>query len=57
MSLVDTKQFERRIFNGKWVAAAAGVPVREPATGAILFESGLAGKGEIAAAAKVARAA
>src|ERR1019366_2636609 len=56
MSLIDTKQFERRLFNGQWVEAAARVPVREPATGEILFEAGLASKGEIAEAAKTARA-
>ena len=57
MSLIDTKQFERKLFNGQWVKAGSGVPVREPATGETLFEAGLAGKGDVAAAAKSARAA
>jgi benzaldehyde dehydrogenase (NAD) len=57
MSLIDTKQFERKLFNGQWVKAGAGVAVREPATGETLFDAGLAGKGDVAAAAKIARAA
>lgn len=57
MSLVDTKQFERRMFNGQWVQAGTSAPVREPATGETLFETGIATKGDIAAAAKTARAA
>ena len=56
MSLIDIKQFDRKFFNGQWIAAGASVAVREPATGATLFETGQAGKDDIAAAAKAARA-
>ena len=56
MGLIDTKLFERKLFNGQWVEAGNSVPVREPATGETLFESGFASKGDIAAAAKSARA-
>ncbi|MFN3499937.1 MAG: aldehyde dehydrogenase family protein, partial [Pannonibacter indicus] len=47
-----------RIFDGSWSASAAGtLTVREPATGDVLAETGLAGPQEVAAAAKAAAAA
>lgn len=47
-----------RIFDGGWLASAAGtLTVREPATGDVLAETGLAGPQEVAAAAKAAAAA
>ncbi|WP_374629852.1 benzaldehyde dehydrogenase [Pannonibacter indicus] len=47
-----------RIFDGSWLASAAGtLTVREPATGDVLAETGLAGPQEVAAAAKAAAAA
>ncbi len=47
-----------RIFDGSWLASAAGtLTVREPATGDMLAETGLAGPQEVAAAAKAAAAA
>lgn len=47
-----------RIFDGGWLASAAGtLTVREPATGDVLAETGLAGPQEVAAAARAAAAA
>ncbi|MEH0073384.1 benzaldehyde dehydrogenase [Pannonibacter sp. Pt2] len=47
-----------RIFDGSWSASAAGtLTVREPATGDVLAETGLAGPQEVAAAARAAAAA
>ena len=47
-----------RIFDGSWLASAAGtLTVREPATGDVLAETGLAGPQEVANAAKAAAAA
>lgn len=47
-----------RIFDGSWSASAAGtLTVREPATGDVLAETGLAGPQDVAAAAKAAAAA
>src|ERR1019366_6948753 len=57
MSLIDTKQFERRLFNGQWGEAAARVPAREPATGEILFDARLASRGKSSEEANPARAA
>ncbi|SUB01339.1 Benzaldehyde dehydrogenase [NAD(+)] [Pannonibacter phragmitetus] len=46
-----------RIFDGSWSASAAGtLTVREPATGDVLAETGLAGPQEVAAAARAAAA-
>ncbi len=49
--------WEGKLFNGEWIAAPSIADVDEPATGAVLTRTGIAGAAEIAAAAQAATAA
>jgi benzaldehyde dehydrogenase (NAD) len=57
MPFLDASRFENRLFNGTWITASTQQPVREPATGNTLFNTGIAGAAEVRTAAHAARAA
>jgi benzaldehyde dehydrogenase (NAD) len=57
MTFLDTSQFEKKLFLDGWVEAALQHPVREPASGKVLFNVGLAGPAEVRSAAYSARGA
>jgi benzaldehyde dehydrogenase (NAD) len=57
-SLLDPKQWERRVFRGEWVSPSGGsIEVREPATGDLLGHAGCAAPADITAAVDYASAA
>jgi benzaldehyde dehydrogenase (NAD) len=58
MALLDGADWASKIFSGGWAAARGGtLQTTEPATGAVLAEVGLANKGDVAQAARIAAAA
>ncbi len=58
MTLLSGAEWQSRIFSGGWTQAQGGtLKTIEPATGEVLAEVGLAGKADVAAAARRARAA
>jgi benzaldehyde dehydrogenase (NAD) len=58
MALLDGADWASKIFSGGWTAAQGGtLQTVEPATGAVLAEVGLANKGDVAQAARIAAAA
>ena len=58
MTLLSGAEWQSRIFSGGWTPAQGGtLTTTEPATGEVLAEVGLAGKADVAEAARRARAA
>jgi benzaldehyde dehydrogenase (NAD) len=58
VTLLSGAEWQSRVFSGGWTAAQGGIlQTIEPATGEVLAEVGLAGKADVAEAARRARAA